>query len=170
MKIPLWTILLVLLAGLIVACVANKPSPTPDPMINPGDKIGEFLITKGEQSNVQYITLVHCPYTETTETCEFPVGTKVNVSNSIFDSNPADDKNLEKIWSEHTYEMVIEGRPVNLPAFGSIDNYHPAIGNLRNWNVVVVSDKPGKITIDWSGIADGDNMKGTFIVIFRAPQ
>jgi hypothetical protein len=59
-------------------------------------------------------------------------------------------------WSDQTYGMTIDGRPVDLHAFGFIDITNLMVGKLRLWNVVIVTDKPGTITIDHSGeIAGG---------------
>ena len=42
--------------------------------------------------------------------------------------------------------MFIEGRPVDLQAFGTTDFDNPMVGTVRVWNVVIVTDTPGKIT------------------------
>ena len=65
--------------------------------------------------------------------------------------------------------MVIEGRPVNLKAFGSIDIYHPVVGTIRLWNVVIVADKPGKISAQSTGVVDGDPINSTAVLTFSAP-
>jgi hypothetical protein len=91
------------------------------------------------------------------------VGTKVNVSNSFY------GKDLDAIWSRHTYDMSIEGRLVNLEAFGPIDTSHPVVGKLRNWNVVIVSDKPGTISIQGSSQLDGETVEMNVILTFIAP-
>jgi hypothetical protein len=158
--------LLVLCLIILVGC-AQAGSQSAEKMINPGDKIGNFLITTGEKEGVTYMTFVHCPLTGQTETCEFPVGTRVNVSDSIYDPDTGNGMTLDEIWSGQTYEMLIEGRPVSLPAFGSIDVIHPVVGKMRNWNVVVVSDKPGRVTIDFTSKVGGDAYKGSFVVIYK---
>ena len=87
----------------------------------------------------------------------------------IYDDYPSSGKTLDEYWSEHTYEMVIEGRPVNLQAFGSIDIYHPVVGTIRLWNVVIVSEKPGKISARSTGVVDDDPFDNTAILTFSAP-
>ena len=161
--------IIVLFATTLGACAQATPQPA-DEMINPGDKIGDFLITTGDNEGVTYVSTIHCPFDQSTgiESCELTVGTKVNVGVG-FIADPSSGKSLDEIWSEHTDEMVIEGRPVNLQAFGAIDITHPVVGKIRNWNVVIVTDKPGKITARSTGVVGGDPFDYTAILTFSAP-
>ena len=178
----------VLLAIFLGACVQATPTASLSPlataaaiasatpteskeMINPGDKIGDFLITTGGDKGIIYVSTTHCPYDESAgiESCEMKVGTKVNVAVGIYDDSPSSGKSLDEYWSEQTYEMVIEGRPVNLKAFGSIDIYHPVVGTIRLWNVVIVADKPGKISAQSTGVVDGDPINSTAVLTFIMP-
>jgi hypothetical protein len=162
--------LIVLSAIILSACVKAPPQPS-DQIIKPGDRLGNVLITTGDSEDVIYVTKLHCPFdsSTSTESCEQPVGTKVNVGLGVYDDNPSTGKTLDELWLEQTHEMTIEGRPVDLQAFGSIDFYHPAVGTVRVWNVVIVADKPGKITTHSSGVWAGDPLDYTAIVTFIAP-
>jgi hypothetical protein len=142
-----------------------------DQMINPGEKIGDFLITTGEGEDVVFVSKLHCPYDTSTgiESCEQPIGTKVNVGEGIYDDNPTSGKTLDEYWSEQTHEMFIEGHPINLQAFGTIDFNNPAVGTVRVWNVVIVTDKPGKITAHSAGVVGGDPFDYTAALTFTAP-
>jgi hypothetical protein len=152
---------------------AEPTLPSIEAMINPGDKIGDFLITTGDDKNITYVSTIHCPFDQntSTESCEIPVGTKVNVGIGFYDDDPSSGKTLDETWLEqiNNHEMLIEGRPVNLQAFGSIDIPHPMVGTIRNWNVVIVTDKPGKITARSTGVYDGDPFDYTAILTFIAP-
>jgi hypothetical protein len=156
--------LIMLFAIILGACAKATPQPA-DEMINPGDKIGDFLITSSGDDSVIYTTKVHCPFDPSTktETCEIDVGTKVNVALGVYGDSV---EKLDMYWSGQTYKMTIEGRPVNLQAFGSIDITHPIVGKMRLWNVVIVTDKPGKITIQHSGEIAGDSAEGMNILIY----
>jgi hypothetical protein len=175
-KKPVYLTLIVLFVFILGACTTATPQPVETPsqriegMINPGDKIGDFLITTGDGEDVIFVTKLHCPFDSSTETesCEQPVGTKVNVSQGIF-ADPSIGKTLDELWSEQTHEMVIEGRPVNLQAFGSVDFSQPVVGTVRVWNVVIVTDKPGKITAHSKGVVGGDPWNYTAIITFTAP-
>jgi len=161
--------LVTLFVIILGACAKTAPEIS-EGMINPGDKIGDFLITTGDGEDVIFVTKLHCPFDSSTETesCEQPVGTKVNVSQGIF-ADPSIGKTLDELWSEQTHEMIIDGRPVNLQAFGSVDFYNPMIGTVRVWNVVIVTDKPGKITAHSKGVVGGDPWNYTAIITFTAP-
>jgi hypothetical protein len=78
-------------------------------------------------------------------------------------------KTLDSLWSEHTYELLIGDRPVNLAAFGSIDVAHPRVGTMRHWNVVLEAAKPGEITIHDRGKVDGEAFESTMIFTFSPP-
>jgi hypothetical protein len=161
---------LILLVIVMGACTKATPEPAEE-MINPGDRIGEFLITTGDSEDIIYVTKLHCPFDNSTntESCEQPVGTKVNVGLGIYSDNASGGKTLDELWSEQTHEMTIEAQPVNLQAFGSIDFYHSVVGTVRVWNVVIVTDKPGKITAHSTGMVGGDSFDYVAIVTFTAP-
>jgi hypothetical protein len=168
----------VLLSVLIGACVAPPttpptavptPAPTTVTMINPGDKIGDFLVTTGNPGEVVYTWGLGCVKQSNQEkyVCTSTVGEKVNVSVGVFAALSA--KSLDTLWMEHTYELFIDGRPVNLAAFGSIDTTHPKVGKMRHWNVVLVAAKPGEISVRDSGTVDGDHFGGINTYMFNAP-
>jgi len=174
MKKTARVMLIVMWAGVLGACAGATQGSTGaapqagDDVINPGDRIGDFLITTGYSEDVVYATKLHCPFESytNTESCEQPVGTKFNVGIGIYADNGT---TLDETWSEQTHQMLIEGRPVNLQAFGSVDFTHPSVGTVRVWNVVVVTDKPGKITAHSSGTVGGDPFDYTVIVTFTTP-
>jgi len=170
MKKPVHLTLIVLFVFILGACATASPQSNNE-MINPGDKIGDLLITSGDSEDIIYVSKLHCPYDSSTgtESCEQPVGTKVNVGEGVFDDNPTSGKTLDEYWSEQTHEMFIEGRPVNLQAFGSIDFNNPMVGMVRVWNVVIVTDKPGKITVHSTGVVGGDPFDYTAIITFIVP-
>jgi hypothetical protein len=157
---------------LMIVCACGKTTPrTAAGMINPGDKIGDFLITSGNAENVNFVLDLHCPFNNSTGTasCVQPVGTLVNVGPGVYDNFPFKGKTLDDYWSEHTCDMMIEGRPVNLQAFGSIDLFRPGIGKERVWNVVVVSDNPGTLTIHSKGVVGGYPFDNITLITFKAP-
>jgi len=168
MKKPVNLTLIVLFVFILGACTTATPQSS-DEMINPGDKIGDFLITTENGEDVIFVTKLHCPFDNSTQTesCEQPIGTKVNISQGIF-ADPSIGKTLDELWSEQTHEMFIEGRPVNLQAFGSVDFNNPMVGTVRVWNVVIVTDKPSKITARSTGVVGGDPWNYTAIITFTA--
>lgn len=155
---------LIMIVVIVLSACANGTSQSNDELINPGDKIGNFLITKREGDDVDYITNLHCSIDGTVETCERPVGTKINISQGFM---PAQGKTpFEEAWSEQTCEIVIEGRPVNLQAFGYDEWKHPFAGTIRVWNVVIVADQPSTISAESKGVFDGESWSFTAIINF----
>jgi hypothetical protein len=172
MKAPFRHAPLVFLAVLLVSCAAAVPLPadTSKP-IEPGDRIGDLLITKGaEGEDVVHLWDLDCPKQAGAGerySCKTDVGAKVNVSAGIYDETFTGK--LDSIWADHTYEMSIEGRPVNLKAFGSIDFPHPQVLKMRAWNVVIIAEKPGEIAIHSKGVVHGDPFEDTTTYTFSAP-
>jgi hypothetical protein len=163
--LPLITLFVIILG----ACAKTAPQSV-NGMINPGDKVGDFLITTGGGEDVIFVTKLHCPFDSSTQTesCEQSAGTKVNVSQGIF-ADPSSGKTLDELWSEQTHEMIIKDRPVNLQAFGSVDFNNPMVGTVRVWNVVIITDKPGKISAHSKGVVGGEPWSYTASITFTAP-
>lgn len=158
-----------MLSVVVLSACAEAISQSGDEMVDPGDKIGDFLITTSNDDSVIYTTTIHCPFDPgtMTETCEIETGEQVNVGLGVFGKSVEE---LDKYWAEQTYKMTIEGRPVNLQAFGSIEITHPIVGKMRLWNVVIVTGTPGKITVLHSGEMAGESMEGTNVLIYVAPK
>ena len=165
-----YIILIVLFAVILSACAKATPEQE-EGMVNPGDKIGDFLITTGEGEvtyNYQLGSACVKQGNEEIYTCQVTVGTKVNVSIGIYDDTHSGK--LETKWSGMTYEMLIEDRPVNLQAFGTIDISHPTAGTIRYWNVVINATQPGEITVSSKGAeSDGTPFEDTTTFTFSAP-
>jgi hypothetical protein len=169
MKKSIHLLLIALFTLILGACAKAQPQPD-DGMIDPGDKIGDFTITTGKGEDIIYVTQIHCAWDDSTQTesCEQPVGTKVNVSQGIF-ADRSNGKTLDELWSGQTHEMTIEGRPVNLQAFGTAEFTNPMVGMVRVWNVVIVSDQPGTVTARSNGVVGGESWTYTAIITFTAP-
>lgn len=161
------TIVITLIACMLVSCT----SATSDnqAMIEPGDKIGNFLVTTGDAENTTYSFNLNCVQQGDKEeyTCKAKTDKQINVSSGVYNENP--NGNLESVWSSLKYQLFIEGRPVNLQAFGTIDTAHPHVGAMRFWNVVIIADKPGEITAHDIGTVDGKAFETTRTYTFSAP-
>ena len=168
MKKLVFLTLIVLFAVIVGACAGATQEPTIE-AINPGDKIGDFLITTGDEEVVASSFDQKCSKQGDEEKyiCENIVGKDINASLGIYDDQYTGK--LDELWSNHTYEMTINDRPVNLQAFGSIDRKHPTVGMMRHWNVVIVANKPGEITVHSKGVAGGDPFEDTTTYVFIAP-
>jgi hypothetical protein len=139
-------------------------------MIEPGDKVGNFTITTGEQGNFIYGFSVDCsePGAANTYTCSATTGDMINVSTGIYDTTGKGT--LDEAWTNSNYQIFIDDRPVDLAAFGTIDYTHPQVGMIRFANVVITTDKPGQITVKDSGLYDnGDAFSSTSTYIYSNP-
>jgi len=165
-------LVVVLAVCALSACAAPDAGPQAGKPINPGDRVGDFLITTGGAQGVYYVCTQHCPFDErtATESCEFSVGAKVNIGVGFYD-DPKTQETLDETWTKEASKtaITIEGRPVNLEAFGFIDIPNPLVGTIRNWNVVIVGEKPGKIAAHSSGEYDGNRIDYTAALTFVAP-
>lgn len=163
-----------ILTILFAAC--TKGAPQNAEMIQPGDKVGDFLITTGEK-NVLYPFDYYRSCTEQEEPdtyiCKSTVGKTLNVTAGLFDDSAlrksTPTATLDEAWSAYHYELIIEDRPVNLDAFDTIEIKHPVLGPMRFWNVVVVTDKPGQISVSDSGIVDGRQYHSVTMFLFSEP-
>ena len=160
-------ILSMLCVMLLGGCSQATQKPT-DEAINPGEKIGAFLIKTGDQAALNDENL-KCSKQGQEEkyVCEIAVGDEINASLGIYDDQYTGK--LDEIWSKHTYQMTINGRPVNLQAFGSIDRQHPTVGMMRYWNVVIKADKPGEITVHSKSVVHDEQFEDTTTYKFIAP-
>jgi hypothetical protein len=165
----LFSILLV--AGLVSACAASAISAGDTAkMIEPGDHIGNFVITTGEQGKFTYGFSVNCSElgSANTYSCKTTVGDVINISTGLYDTTGKG--NLDQIWTHSNYQMFINDRPVDLQAFGTIDYNHPQVGVIRFANVVITTNKAGEITVKDSGVYDnGGPFQSTSTYVYSKP-
>ena len=169
MKHKAGLIFLVLFALLLAACSAASDLLSKDDPIQPGDKIGDILITTAEPGEATFGWDLDCVKQGSGENyaCKSEVGAPVNVSMGVYDETLSGK--LDSLWSDQIYEMWIDDRPVDLEAFGPIDLMHPRAGPMRAWNVVLVASEPGEITTRDKGVVDSDPFEETSTFIFSAP-
>jgi len=157
-----------LMACLMIACA--KPTE-PSGMIEPGDKVGDFLVTTGEEGNFTYGFDLDCSEEGSEQkadlSCKSTVGDIVNITTGIYDDTHSGK--LEEYWSNSNYQLFIEGRPVDLQAFGTVEYKHPVVGVIRFWNVVISTHKPGEINVHDLGVAGDLTFEYTSSYAFSAP-
>ena len=170
MKKFVYPLLIVLFAIVLASCASSSEEASAE-MINPGDKIGDFLITTGEGDEITYNWELDSALVqqgkEEIYTALIPVDTRMNPSWGIYAA--FNGKDLDTLWSEHTYKMFIDDRPVNLDAFGPIDIRHPVVGKMRHWNVVIVATKPGVIAVRSVGSLNGEAFEDIKTYTFGTP-
>ncbi len=166
--------LLVLLGGSLAACGPNGPAPavpvpvTGGAMIQPGVQVGDVVIMSGEGQEAAYTWEYgdHCtrqPGAALTS-CMFRVGEPVNVSLGLRSDSSA--TGLDQYWSAETYQMYIQGRPVDLNAFGPVQVSGADLGPVRHWNVVLVAKTPGQATVYSRGVVGSEPFEHTITYTF----
>jgi hydroxylamine reductase (hybrid-cluster protein) len=153
----------------MIAVMSSCAQAQDDGTIDPGDKIGSFLIATGVDEELVYMWDLENLIRQGEEeiySVEIPVGTKMNVSSAIYNTVGS---SLDEKWKEHTYKMFINDRPVNLEAFGPIDTTESPVGAMRAWNVVITTTEPGEITVRTEGTVGGEPFGDTTTYIFTTP-
>jgi hypothetical protein len=109
-------------------------SPGGETLINPGDKVGEMTVTTGSGS--ADIFSFCDPFAKSgveVRECVVPPVSRLGIGWGNF-ADSADQ--LESEWQAQTHELILDGYPVNLAAFGTVDSHIPQ-GYLRTWNIMV---------------------------------
>lgn len=164
-------IFIVLFASLLASCASSSSAPTTAiEMIEPGDRVGDFLITTGELGDVTFHWELDSTKGEEANTAFVDVtwGTKLIPTVGIYDDTFGGK--LDENWANFTEELYIESRPVNLPAFGTIDVKHPMVGTMRHYNLVIVANQPGKITLNEKTELQGEIGEWTTTYTFLPPD
>lgn len=158
---------LVLLLIFLCSC-AGTTSRAAGVSINPGDRIGDFSFSKEGNAIVTHVSTMKCPLEPGTgaKSCVLRVGTKANIGTTLFTGGAAGGKSLEELWPGLTHELLVEGRAVNLQAFGYVDVALGGVGTVRTPDIVVVAGKPGKMTVRSTGVFGGKPFEHTLVLAF----
>jgi hypothetical protein len=158
--IPLITLYTLLLA----TCAKPTATPTPIDMIQPGDTVNGVLVTTGTKDTIFGFDLP-CTQKDNIFTCTTTFGNSTNVTTAVYGFNP---KELQSNWETFTYTITIEGKPVDLPAFGTIDFIHQQSGlYMRAYNVALISTDPITLTTHDVGTVSGDTTESVMLVAFK---
>lgn len=154
-----------LLAIFLSACSAD--SQATNGSINPGDQVGDFVFSTADEKIAGFPHNYSCTENGNELACKTTAGTRVNISPSYYDDTHKG--RIEELWSDSTHEMLIEGRKVNLQAFGYIDVPNPVVGSVRKWNVAMVTEKPGEIIVHHAIVFNGKPDEFTVTWTFTEP-
>jgi hypothetical protein len=158
------------MAGLSVACARPKPTESSD-LIRPGDVVGDFQVIQGEEGNFKYGFQLDCSEEQsgqkTNLSCKPTVGNVVNITTGIYDDT--NSGKLDEDWSNFNYQLFIEGRPVDLQAFGTVEYTHPIVGVIRFWNVALSTNTPGVIKVNDSGVTGDSAFENNSTYTFTSP-
>jgi hypothetical protein len=155
----------------ILAACAKSPqapevvaTPTSIDMIQPGDTVNGVLVTTGNEDST-FIFDLPCTKKDGIDICTVTLGYPCNVIGSIAAPTPEE---LEETWQTYTETFSIEGRPVDLGAFGTIDFVHDRTQlYMRAPNVVLTSTEPVTLTFHDILTVGGGTTEYTYLVAFK---
>lgn len=142
--------LLVLLPALMaVSCQpvseTLEPSPQPAPvMLKPGDQLGAMRLVKAEQVNLDDSIFKFCDPQLGAQLVVTTMECRVSQPKYLFVGYGEMASSIEKLneqWNSKTWELWIDGVPVDLAAFGTLD---ADLGRkIRIWNIALENIQPG---------------------------
>jgi hypothetical protein len=119
--------------------------------VRPGGKIGTMTLVRGVpyESDLELFNVDTCNATFTKpgryqRSCQIPKVQKVFIGEAFFAPTK---KALDRIWRQTTWSAWLDGRVVNLPAFGTNDRTRRNGAVVRAWNVILVGPTTGKHTL-----------------------
>jgi len=145
-----WAVLVCVAAAIVAGCSSSPGG------LGPGDKIGTMTLVSGTASDADLNFFENCnpvilkPGTYR-RSCTIPRVQRVLIGYGDFEPTR---RALESDWKARKWDLWLDGRRVNLAAFGTYDHTlfgFPAAGGknviLRRWKVILVWVTPGKRTI-----------------------
>ena len=142
------------LACVVTAIVAGCSGPPSG--VGPGDKVGTMTLESGTASDADLNFFDFCNPVilkpgNYLRSCAIPRAQRLLIGYGDFEPTR---KALESDWKKRKWDLWVDGRRVNLAAFGTYDHTlvaFPAAGGkdviLRRWKVILVGVTPGKHTV-----------------------
>ncbi len=134
-----------------LAATATAPTSWGSSMglLKPGDKLGDMLFTNSEQVG-ETVLWLFCENNGASldDPCKLNSGKRVVVGTGW----PASDQpHVEQNWPALQQQLFVDGREIDLAAFGTFDEAftgsdsagNKRIGKVRRWNVVLENVAPG---------------------------
>jgi enterochelin esterase family protein len=141
-------------------------------MIEPGERVGDMALTTAQnEGGTEPQLFDFCdPYiTESdpatiTRECEVPAMPYYFIGYGIFADTTSE---LDAQWPTMAWELILDGHPVNLAAFGTMDLDWGQ--QFRFWNVVLENPTPGEHTIRYTFSEFGDPTDATWVFTVASP-
>ena len=170
-----WLLTLSLLTVVVTACQPVR-QPMDNSTLEPGDEIGGMVITTGT-AKTPPLWAFCSPAVENdgsiSTDCQVPQLSRLAIGHTFGLADPV----LQTLdWSALTWELYVDGQPVDLEAFG-IHNYvmpdlAPRPSPIREifrqmmaWDVVLINPKPGMHTLQ--GVARAKTGTYRWVVNFN---
>lgn len=162
--------------GLLFMLVACQPAAQPlsAAMLKPADTIDGMSLTTGAADALPLwafcSTAQHSRIVSISDCNVPPMISKLGIGHVFM---LADDRLNKLDWSELTWELSIDGRPVNLDAFGTFDYVMPTMlespsavkevfKKFTAWDVVLTNLRPSQHTLH--GLAQTETDSYTWVV------
>jgi hypothetical protein len=145
-----WAVLACVVAAIVGGCSSSPGG------LGPGGKVGTMTLVSGTASDAdlnffEYCNPVILKPGKYLRSCDIPRVQRLLIGYGDFEPTR---KALESDWKERKWDLWVDGRRVNLVAFGTYDRTlfaFPAAGGknviLRRWKVILVGLTPGKHTV-----------------------
>jgi hypothetical protein len=178
-KTKLVFICLTILILFLAACTEPTPDhETTKDMIALGDTVGEMRFTRIDEYDGLFGLEIYCDDDNPEQigqsvqeyACETVEGSRVflNCLGAYADSTDE----LDKIWEDVTWSMTVDGQPVDLPSFGTVDMvaYWDSDVPIRSWSVVIENVSAGQheIICNWAD-EDGQGEQHRMFTVLEAP-
>lgn len=131
--------------GLLIACGGGGDVATLPPL-EPGEKLGEMAIVANHFPSPHVFDF--CEEEELASgTCQIP--SDVGNLDIIWGWESESEEELNAVWQDSNWALLIDGRQVNLPAFGYVwyDEEDPA---SHYWPIALQHPTLGKHTVVWT--------------------
>jgi hypothetical protein len=161
-------IFMALFSLLFLAACSTQPAsqtrtPTSPELIKPGDTVNGVLVTTGTADS-KFLFDIPCTKKDGVDLCTTTFGNPINPTAAVYDQDP---EKLQTKWDAFVYTVTIDGRQVNLAAFGSIDFTHKRTGlNMRAYNLVLIGSEPVTVTVHDAGSLPGESFGSDVMVAF----
>jgi len=141
-------------AIVIAAVLASTAVGAATSGLRPGDPVGHMRLATGTAATADLKLFDICnpiPTVPQARQCgRVPRVKRLFIGYGSFDL----PGKIERLWTKTKWSAWIDGRPINLAAFGSSDRtlaaFHPGGGKdvtLREWRVMLVGATPGRHTL-----------------------
>ena len=164
--------------GAGIAAAAAVAGTEQADVIGPSTRVNGMLVVQGtaQRSEARLFSdwcdpVVLTPGRRTRSCGRIPRTVRLYVGYGLF----APEAKIERTWQEAHWQMWIDGKRVNLQAFGTSDRTlakYPPAGNkdvtLREWNVTLVRATAGRHTIRYRNYEAGGTIDTTWT--FTVPR
>jgi len=157
--------LIVLSILFLTACSKPTATQTPIDMIQPGDTVNGVLVTIGNEDSTFGFDLP-CTQNDNIYTCTTTFNNPTNVTAAVYGFTPEE---VQSKWETFSYTVTIDGQPVDLPAFGTIDFVHEQTKlYMRAYNIVLIGTQPITLSVHDIGSVTDESWEEDTLIVFES--